>query len=99
MELIVENVSHRYGDVVALEEIDLAVRDAVIGIVVGHAGLHGAVPGKSRRHNAGRLRGLGRVLFFRRRSGGWLGRMSAWRIWMCSNSPARIDPVKVQCVR
>ena len=38
MELIVENVGHRYGDVVALERIDLAVREGEILAVIGPSG-------------------------------------------------------------
>ncbi len=38
MELVVENVGHRYGDVVALENIDLAVREGEILAVIGPSG-------------------------------------------------------------
>ncbi|HEX2117338.1 MAG TPA: ABC transporter ATP-binding protein [Alphaproteobacteria bacterium] len=38
MELIVENVGHRYGDVVALERIDLTVRKGEILAVIGPSG-------------------------------------------------------------
>jgi NitT/TauT family transport system ATP-binding protein len=38
LELIVENVGHRYGDVVALEKIDLAVREGEILAVIGPSG-------------------------------------------------------------
>jgi NitT/TauT family transport system ATP-binding protein len=38
LELVVENVSHRYGDVVALEKIDLAVREGEILAVIGPSG-------------------------------------------------------------
>jgi NitT/TauT family transport system ATP-binding protein len=38
LELIVENVGHRYGDVVALERIDLSVRKGEILAVIGPSG-------------------------------------------------------------
>jgi NitT/TauT family transport system ATP-binding protein len=38
LELIVENVGHRYGDVVALERIDLSVREGEILAVIGPSG-------------------------------------------------------------
>jgi NitT/TauT family transport system ATP-binding protein len=38
LELIVENVGHRYGDVVALERIDLSVRNGEILAVIGPSG-------------------------------------------------------------
>ena len=38
MELIVENVGHRYGDVMALERINLTVREGEILAVIGPSG-------------------------------------------------------------
>jgi NitT/TauT family transport system ATP-binding protein len=38
LELVVEKVGHRYGDVVALEEIDLAVREGEILALIGPSG-------------------------------------------------------------
>jgi NitT/TauT family transport system ATP-binding protein len=38
LELIVENVGHRYGDVAALERIDLSVREGEILAVIGPSG-------------------------------------------------------------